>query len=35
VMDAESLTKVMMPNRNGFILDDRPDTSARRCMTNC
>jgi len=35
VMDAESLTKVMMPNRNGFILDDRPDTSAKRCMTNC
>ena len=35
VMDAESLTKVMMPNRNGFILDDRPDTSARRCVTNC
>src|SRR6478672_558385 len=28
VMDAESLTKVMMPNRNGFIPDDRPDTSA-------
>src|SRR5499433_2457403 len=35
VMDAESLTKVMMPNRNGFVPDDRPDTSARRCMTNC
>jgi cytochrome c len=35
VMDAESLTKVMMPNRNGFIPDDRPDTSAKRCMTNC
>jgi mono/diheme cytochrome c family protein len=34
-MDAESLTKVMMPNRGGFILDDRPDTSAKRCMTNC
>jgi mono/diheme cytochrome c family protein len=35
VMDAESLTKVRMPNRNGFIADDRPDTSAKRCMTNC
>jgi S-disulfanyl-L-cysteine oxidoreductase SoxD len=35
VMDAEALTKVMMPNRNGFIPDDRPDTSAKRCMTNC
>ncbi len=35
VMDAESLTKVVMPNRNNFILDDRPDTKAKRCMTNC
>jgi len=35
VMDAESLRKVTMPNRNGFILDDRPDTTAKRCMTNC
>lgn len=35
VMDAEALTKVAMPNRNGFILDDRPDTKATRCMTNC
>jgi cytochrome c len=35
VMDAESLTKVMMPNRNGFIVDNRPDTTAKRCMTNC
>jgi cytochrome c len=35
VMDAESLTKVTMPNRNGFIPDDRPDTQAKRCMTNC
>jgi cytochrome c len=24
-----------MPNRNGFIIDDRPDTKAVRCMTNC
>lgn len=35
VMDAELLTKVMMPNRSGFIPDDRPDTSATQCMTNC
>ena len=35
VMDAASLTKVTMPNRNGFIVDDRPDTAAKRCMTNC
>jgi cytochrome c len=24
-----------MPNRNGFIVDDRPDTKAVRCMTGC
>jgi len=35
VMDANSLPKVMMPNRDGFILDDRPDTKAVRCMQNC
>jgi S-disulfanyl-L-cysteine oxidoreductase SoxD len=35
VMDAQSMPKVQMPNRNGFILDDRPDTKAARCMTNC
>jgi cytochrome c len=35
VMDAASLAQVQMPNRNGFILDDRPDTKAARCMTNC
>jgi cytochrome c len=34
-MDAESLAKVTMPNRNGFIPDDRPDTLATQCMTNC
>lgn len=35
VMDADSLRKLAMPNRDGFILDDRPDTAAKRCMTNC
>jgi S-disulfanyl-L-cysteine oxidoreductase SoxD len=35
VMDAQSLTAVQMPNRNGFIIDDRPDVKAVRCMTNC
>jgi S-disulfanyl-L-cysteine oxidoreductase SoxD len=35
VMDAASMPKVQMPNRNGFIPDDRPDTKAVRCMTNC
>ena len=35
VMDAQSLPKIQMPNRNGFLIDDRPDASASRCMTNC
>ncbi len=35
VMDAASLTKVEMPNRNGFIVDNRPDTKAVRCMKDC
>jgi cytochrome c len=35
VMDAKTLPAVQMPNRNGFIVDDRPDTRAVRCMANC
>jgi S-disulfanyl-L-cysteine oxidoreductase SoxD len=35
VMDAKSLSAVKMPNRDGFIADDRPDTNAVRCMRNC
>jgi S-disulfanyl-L-cysteine oxidoreductase SoxD len=35
VMDAQSMPKVQMPNRDGFLIDDRPDTQAGRCMTNC
>ncbi|HWM44931.1 MAG TPA: cytochrome c [Burkholderiales bacterium] len=35
VMDAQSMPKVQMPNRDGFLQDDRPDTQATRCMTNC
>jgi cytochrome c len=35
VMDQTTLAKVEMPNRNGFIVDDRPDAKAVRCMTNC
>ena len=34
-MDAQSMPKVQMPNRDGFLIDDRPDTQAARCMTNC
>jgi S-disulfanyl-L-cysteine oxidoreductase SoxD len=35
VMDAQSLPKVQMPNRNAFLIDDRPDAGATRCMANC
>ena len=35
VMDAQSLVKVQMPNRDGFLIDDRPDSKAVRCMTDC
>lgn len=35
VMDATSMPKVQMPNRDGFIVDDRPDTRAVRCMKDC
>ena len=35
VMDQNTLAQVQMPNRNGFITDDRPDTKAVRCMSNC
>src|SRR5256884_8636569 len=35
VMDAASMPKVQMPNRNGFMVDDRPDSKAVRCMTDC
>lgn len=35
VMDAKSLTAVKMPNRDGFIVDDRPDVKAIRCMKDC
>jgi len=35
VMDATTLPKVQMPNRDGFVRDDRPDAKAARCMTNC
>lgn len=35
VMSASTLPNVMMPNRDGFIVDDRPDVKATRCMSNC
>ena len=35
VLDAASLTAIQMPVRDAFILDDRPDTAATRCMEDC
>ena len=35
VMNSKTLAMVQMPNRDGFIIDDRPDTQAKRCMKDC
>lgn len=35
VMDAKSLASIEMPNKNGFIVDDRPDVKVTRCMSDC
>ncbi len=35
VLDAKSLAAIAMPNRDGFIVDDRPDAAAVRCMEKC
>lgn len=36
VLDATSLPKVAMPNRNGFTVPDgRPDVRGARCMQDC
>lgn len=35
VMGPDTLVKVQMPNRNAFLIDDRPDAKAQRCMSNC
>ena len=36
VMNAQTLPKVAMPNRNGFTtVDPRPDVAGSRCMQDC
>jgi mono/diheme cytochrome c family protein len=35
VADRESLPRIAMPNRDGFVLEARPDTPNDACMTNC
>lgn len=34
-MNAQTMPTIEMPNRDAFITDDRPDTNAERCMTDC
>lgn len=34
-VDARTLTALRMPNRDGFVVDDRPDVKAVRCMSGC
>ena len=34
-LDAASLPKIRMPNRDGFVGDGRPDTSNVPCRTDC
>ncbi|MFO0181711.1 MAG: c-type cytochrome [Alphaproteobacteria bacterium] len=34
-MDAASISTLAMPNRDGFVLEARPDTENIACMSNC
>ncbi|MFO7902787.1 c-type cytochrome [Thioalkalivibrio sp.] len=34
-MNAETMAGIQMPNRDAFIVDDRPDAQAERCMSDC
>lgn len=34
-LDAASLPRIVMPNRDGFKVDDRPDVVGTRCMKDC
>jgi len=34
-MNAETMPDIQMPNRDAFIVDDRPDAQAERCMSDC
>jgi mono/diheme cytochrome c family protein len=35
VLDAEGLRAIRMPNRDGFVLEARPDTPDAACTSNC
>lgn len=34
-LDAKSLAAIKMPNRDGFVLDPRPDVKNEACTSNC
>ncbi len=34
-VNAATLKEIKMPNRDGFMVDDRPDVTSTRCMKNC
>lgn len=34
-VNADTLRKMKMPNKDGFMVDDRPDVSSTRCMSDC
>lgn len=34
-IDAAALSKLVMPNREGFVLEERPDTPDEACMSGC
>ena len=33
--NADTLKAIQMPNKDGFVVDDRPDVVSTRCMKNC
>jgi len=35
VFNADSFAEIIMPNADGFISDQRPDTNNKRCMKDC
>ncbi len=34
-MNAQTMARIEMPNRGAFVTDNRPDTHAERCMSDC
>ena len=34
-LSQQNLAQIVMPNKDGFFIDDRPDVNNPRCMNNC